>query len=256
MRRCDVIIMHDWIVPDWPAPDNVEAVFTTRNGGFSSGAYASLNLGDHVGDDPEIVSRNRMLLHDMLPSAPNWLKQVHGKTVINADDDCAIPCHADASFSRHPGSVCAVLVADCLPILICDHEGTLVSAIHAGWRGLAAGVIEQAVSEMSAANRGSPRLMAWLGPAIGPDHFEVGDEVRRAFIAQDMLSIQAFRRSGALPARKWLADLFLLARLSLNRAGITEIYGGTECTFSNRERFFSYRRDGTTGRMAGLIWLM
>jgi YfiH family protein len=249
------LAMRDWIVPRWPAPSNVKALFTTRNGGVGQGSYATLNLGDHVGDDPETVSANRMLLREILPSEPKWLKQVHGKDVLNADhDDCVIPCPADASFSSRPGSVCAVLVADCLPILMCDHEGTLVAAIHAGWRGLATGVIEQAVSEMRGSSHANPRLMAWLGPAIGPAHFEVGDEVREAFMARDKLSARAFHRHGGLQTAKWLADLFLLARLTLNRTGITEIYGGEECTFSNPERFFSYRRDGRTGRMAGLIW--
>jgi YfiH family protein len=249
--------MRDWIMPEWPAPGNVKALFTTRNGGAGKGVYASLNLGDHVGDDPEVVSRNRLLLREILPSEPMWLKQVHGKDVLNADydDECALPCHADASFSSRPGSICAVLVADCLPILICDHAGTQVGAVHAGWRGLAAGVIEQAVSEMQGSSHANLGLMAWLGPAIGPDHFEVGDEVREAFMAQDKLSAQAFRRHGASQTPRWLADLFLLARLALSRAGVTEIYGGGECTFSNPERFFSYRRDGRTGRMAGLIWL-
>jgi YfiH family protein len=248
--------MRDWITPQWPAPGNVRALFTTRNGGVSEGAYATLNLGDHVGDDPETVSRNRMLLREILPSEPMWLKQVHGKDVLNADhDECTLPCHADASFSFRRERVCAVLVADCLPILLCDHEGTLVGAIHAGWRGLATGVIERAISEMRGYCRANPRLMAWLGPAIGPNHFEVGDEVREAFIARDKQSAQAFHRHGALQTPKWLADLFLLARLSLDKAGVTEIYGGEECTFSNPERFFSYRRDGHTGRMAGLIWL-
>ncbi|MBN9123592.1 MAG: hypothetical protein BGO99_04765 [Nitrosospira sp. 56-18] len=248
--------MRDWIMPQWPAPGNVRALFTTRNGGVGRDPYATFNLGDHVGDDPQIVSRNRLLLREILPSEPMWLKQVHGRRVLNADhDDCSIPCHADASFSSRPGSVCAVMAADCLPILICDRAGTLVGAIHAGWRGLATGVIEQAISEMRESSHADLCLMAWLGPAIGPDHFEVGDEVREAFVARDPLSARAFRRHGAAQTPKWLADLFLLARLSLNRAGITEIHGGNECTFSNPEKFFSYRRDGQTGRMAGLIWL-
>lgn len=248
--------MRDWIMPQWPAPGNVRALFTTRNGGVGRDPYATFNLGDHVGDDPQIVGRNRLLLREILPSEPMWLKQVHGRRVLNADhDDCSILCHADASFSSRPGSVCAVMAADCLPILICDRAGTLVGAIHAGWRGLATGVIEQAISEMRESSHADLCLMAWLGPAIGPDHFEVGDEVREAFVARDPLSTRAFRRHGAAQTPKWLADLFLLARLSLNRAGITEIHGGNDCTFSNPERFFSYRRDGQTGRMAGLIWL-
>jgi YfiH family protein len=148
-----------------------------------------------------------------------------------------------------------VLVADCLPILLCDREGTAVGAVHAGWRGLAAGVVEHAISEMRGSSHENLRLMAWLGPAIGPSHFEVGDEVREAFITRDKLSAMAFRRSRALQTAKWLADLFLLARLALSRGGVTDIYGGEVCTFSDPERFFSYRRDGCTGRMAGLIWL-
>jgi YfiH family protein len=248
--------MRDWITPQWPAPGNVRALFTTRNGGVGKSPYATFNLGDHVGDDPEIVGRNRMLLRELLPSEPMWLKQVHGKDVLNADhEDYVPPCHADASFSFRRGRVCAVLVADCLPILLCDHGGTLVGAIHAGWRGLATGVVERAVSEMRGYCQADPRLMAWLGPAIGPNHFEVGDEVREAFIARDKQSAQAFHRHSALQTPKWLADLFLLARLSLDRAGVAEVYGGEECSFSNPERFFSYRRDGRTGRMAGLIWL-
>jgi YfiH family protein len=248
--------MRDRITPEWPAPDNVQALFTTRDGGVGKDPYATFNLGDHVGDDPQTVSRNRMLLRAILPSEPMWLKQMHGNHVLNADhDDCSIPCCADASFSSRPGNVCAVLAADCLPILICDRAGSLVGAIHAGWRGLATGVIEQAISEMRGSSHANLCLMAWLGPAIGPDHFEVGDEVREVFIERDPLSARAFRRHGAVQTPKWLADLYLLARLSLNRAGITEIYGGNECTFSNPERFFSYRRDGQTGRMAGLIWL-
>jgi YfiH family protein len=248
--------MRDWMTPEWPAPGNVRALFTTRNGGVGKGAYATFNLGDHVGDDPETVRGNRLLLRKILPCEPVWLKQVHGKDVLNADqDNCALPRSGDASFSFCPRHVCAVLVADCLPILLCDREGTAVGAVHAGWRGLAAGVVEHAISEMRGSSHENLRLMAWLGPAIGPSHFEVGDEVREAFIARDKLSAMAFRRSGALQTAKWLADLFLLARLALSRGGVTDIYGGEVCTFSDPERFFSYRRDGCTGRMAGLIWL-
>lgn len=247
--------MNDWITPDWPAPGNVKSLFTTRNGGISSGLYASLNLGDHVGDDPTIVKQNRALLRRILPSEPRWLKQVHGTTPIRVDGyDCLAPCEGDAAFSRCAGHVCAVLVADCLPVLLCDHAGTVAGVIHAGWRGMVEGVIERTLSEISRADGMDTRIMAWLGPAIGPRHFEVGEEVRQAFIAHDRKSAIAF-----LPHRthsgKWFADLFLLARQRLAEAGVTEVYGGGECTFSNPERFFSYRRDGNTGRMAGLIWL-
>ncbi|KIO49897.1 peptidoglycan editing factor PgeF [Nitrosospira sp. NpAV] len=247
--------MNDWITPGWPAPGNVKALFTTRNGGTSSGPYASFNLGDHVGDDPKIVEQNRALLRRILPAEPRWLKQVHGTTPVRIDQyDCSAPCDGDAAFSRCAGNVCAVLVADCLPILFCDHAGTVAGVIHAGWRGMAGGVIERTLSRISPTGGIDIRIMAWLGPAIGPSHFEVGEEVRQAFIEHDKISAIAF-----LPHRahggKWLADLFLLARQRLAEAGVTEVYGGGECTFSDPERFFSYRRDGNTGRMAGLIWL-
>jgi YfiH family protein len=243
---------NDWIVPDWPAPRNVRALFTTRNGGTSIGPYASLNLGDHVGDDPLNVEKNRSLLRHILPSEPMWLKQVHGAIPVNVDNDlCIAPCIGDAAFSRRPGNVCAVLVADCLPILLCDHAGTMVGVIHAGWRGMAEGVIERTLSETG---MGNMRMMAWLGPAIGPNHFEVGEEVRQAFKKDDAKAAVAFTphpHSGD----KWFADLFILARQRLAKAGVDRIYGGGQCTFSDPTRFFSYRRDGKTGRMAGLIWL-
>lgn len=240
--------MNDWITPDWPAPRNVRALFTTRTGGMSSGPYTSLNLGDHVGDDPSTVKQNRALLRRILPGEPRWLKQVHGTTPVRADDyDCA--AGSDAAFSQLPDTVCAVLTADCLPVFLCDAAGSTVGIVHAGWRGLAAGVIERTIAEMDGKN--SP-LMAWLGPAIGPAHFEVGEEVRQAFIIHDKKSALAFtlRDNG-----KWSADIFLLAQQRLTEAGVTEVYGGGVCTFSDPARFFSYRRDGSTGRMAGLIWL-
>ncbi|HEX8873508.1 MAG TPA: peptidoglycan editing factor PgeF [Nitrosospira sp.] len=245
--------MHnDWIVPDWPAPHNVRALFTTRNGGASGGPYASLNLGDHVGDDPLNVEKNRSLLRQILPAEPAWLKQVHGPVPVNIDDDCRMGvCNGDAAFSHRPGNVCAVLVADCLPILVCDRVGTVAGVIHAGWRGLAGGVIERTLTEAGAGNM---RMMAWLGPAIGPSHFEVGEEVHEAFIKHDAKAAMAFVPHPHHDA-KWFADLFMLARQRLTEAGVDEIYGGGQCTFSDPARFFSYRRDGTTGRMAALIWL-
>jgi YfiH family protein len=246
--------MNDWIVPDWPAPPNVQALFTTRNGGFSIGPYHSLNLGDHVGDDPFAVAQNRALLRQYLPENPRWLNQVHGTQAIQADaSDCSGPSPGDASFTRRPARVCAVLVADCLPILLCDGAGTLAGVIHAGWRGLAEGIIEQAVSAMGA---GDTPLIAWLGPAIGPKHFEVGEEVRQVFIRRNKESSLAFVPKSHPDAGKWLGNLFLLAQQQLRNAGVNEIYGGGECTFSDPARFFSYRRDGNTGRMAGLIWLV
>ena len=253
--------MSDWIAPDWPAPCNVKALFTTRNGGtghFSSPSlspshFASFNLGDHVGDDPLTVKQNRTELRRFLPNEPHWLKQVHGTTALCVDELAyETPPDADAAFSRHPGTVCAVLVADCLPILLCDRAGTVVAVIHAGWRGLVEGVIERTVSAIGALP--SP-LMAWLGPAIGPNQFEVGEEVWQAFITNDKRSGAAFIPHRSCE-RKWFADLFLLGRQRLQKAGVTEIYGGDTCSFSDPGRFFSYRRDGTSGRMAGLIWLM
>ena len=240
--------MNDWITPDWPAPRNVRALFTTRTGGMSSGPYASLNLGDHVGDDPAAVKQNRALLRSILPGEPRWLKQVHGTLPVCADDyDCATG--SDAAFSQRPDTVCAVLTADCLPVFLCDATGSTVGIAHAGWRGLAAGVIERTIAEMGGE---SSRIMAWLGPAIGPAHFEVGEEVRQAFIEHDGKSAPAFT---ARDNGKWSADIFLLAQQRLTEAGVTEVYGGGVCTFSDPARFFSYRRDGSTGRMAGLIWL-
>lgn len=246
--------MNGWIVPDWPAPPGVRAFFTTRNGGVSDAPYASLNLGDHVGDDPLCVRQNRTLLRRFLPEEPQWLKQVHGTTVIDTDaKDRLITCEGDAAFTRCRGNVCAVLVADCLPILFCDRAGSTVGLIHAGWRGLAGGIIGHT---LSAAGLMATPLMAWLGPAIGPDRFEVGAEVRDTFIQRDRKSALAFTPQGGHRKGKWLADIFFLARQQLVDAGVTEIHGGGICTFSDPARFFSYRRDGDTGRMAGLIWLV
>ena len=237
------------IVPDWPVPQNVKALQTTRNGGTSAVPYDSLNLGDHVGDVPLTVMRNRMLLAPLLPSEPVWLRQVHGTTVTDTSvAGCGSP-EADACMSRDRGAVCVVMTADCLPLLLCDEQGSVVAAVHAGWRGLCDGVIEQAVQAM---NVPTQTLLAWLGPAIGPQAFEVGDEVRDAFIARQAGAESAF---AAHAPGKWLADLYRLARLRLVALGINRIYGGGLCTYTERERFFSYRRDGTTGRMGTFIWL-
>jgi YfiH family protein len=236
------------IVPEWNAPANVRALVTTRSGGVSVGAYGSLNLGDHVGDDPLAVARNRALLRGLLPAEPVWLQQVHGLAVVDADRAAGTP-QGDASVSHRPGTVCAVLTADCLPVLLCDVDGTAVGAAHAGWRGLAGGMIEAAVAAMGVA---PGRLMAWLGPAIGPQAFEVGGEVREIFMAHDPAAAAAFAPHGQ---GKWLADIYSLARQRLASLGVQRIAGGGLCTFQDRERFYSYRRDGTTGRMASLIWL-
>ena len=238
------------IRPDWPAPAWVQACCTTRSGGVSGGAFASLNLGDHVGDDPNCVARNRARLRDRLglPAEPLWLRQVHGCEVAESDV-APSGCVADASVARSPGQVCAVMTADCLPLLLCDGSGQAVAAVHAGWRGLAAGVMERAVGALGV---DPGQILAWLGPAIGPDAFEVGGEVRDQFLAVDPGAGQAFR-AGA--AGRWLADLYTLARRRLEQVGVREVFGGGYCTYSDPGRFFSYRRDGVTGRMAGLIWL-
>ncbi|MCW8972882.1 MAG: peptidoglycan editing factor PgeF [Gammaproteobacteria bacterium] len=237
------------IPPSWPAPANVHAAVTTRQGGVSRAPYDSLNLGDHVGDDPTAVAHNRLLLRESLalPSEPHWLSQVHGNCAIDAADSPS-GCEADAVFSRDASEVCAVLTADCLPVLLCDSGGSVVAAVHAGWRGLLDGVIENTVARMA----GWGEILAWLGPAIGPQAFEVGEEVRQAFINEDVATAGAFAPS---PAGRWLADIYALARRRLQRAGVDAIYGGEYCTFSDPERFYSYRRDGVTGRMASLIWM-
>lgn len=238
----------DILYPDWPAPPNVRALVTTRQGGVSTAPYTSLNLGDHVGDDPAAVAQNRTLLHHHLPAEPLWLRQVHGRGVAAADSATGIP-EADAAVARQPRKICAVLTADCLPVLFCDDKGAVVAAAHAGWRGLAGGVLEAAIDAMGAPPQ---RLLVWLGPAIGPQAFEVGGEVRDIFTAFDPAAALAFQPRGN---GKWLADIFLLARQRLQKAGLTQIHGGGLCTVSDPEHFFSYRRDGVTGRIASLVWL-
>lgn len=252
----------DWIVPDWPAPPSVRALATTRGGaeggeglGFDD-PYGNFNLATHVGDDPQTVAANRQRLRfgARLPDEPLWLNQVHGIRVLRAEyyrqgmqpdaDD-----GADACVARTPGPVCTVLTADCLPLLLCDAQGTVVAAAHAGWRGLAAGVIESTVAAMQIA---PARLLAWLGPAIGASAFEVGDEVRAVFCRHDAQAASAFV---AHAQGKWLCDLYLLARQRLAALGVSQVCGGEWCTFSDPRRFYSYRRDGATGRMATLIWL-
>ncbi|MEW6037035.1 MAG: peptidoglycan editing factor PgeF [Pseudomonadota bacterium] len=238
--------MTPWIEPDWPAPPGVRAASTLRLGGASAGVYSGLNLGIHVGDDPDAVAANRAFLRRSLdlPAEPAWLRQVHGSDAVEAGAE-AEP-EADACYTRDVGVVCAVMTADCLPLLLCTRDGEGVAAVHAGWRGLAGGVIERAVEAL-----GTGDLLAWLGPAIGPKAFEVGGEVRAAFLAQDRESDAAFR---AGDNGRWLADIYLLARLRLKRLGIGDVHGGRWCTYSDESRFFSYRRDGVTGRMATLIW--
>ena len=241
----------DFILPNWPAPANVKALQTTRVGGVSVWPYASLNLGAHVGDNHVFVEHNRQLLAPYLPSSPVWINQVHGIEVINASSSRGLQ-DADASYSTLDNVVCATMTADCLPVLLCDTKGTVVAAVHAGWRGLCDGVIEAAVHEMAVP---ASEVLAWLGPAIGPQSFEVGDDVRTQFIAVDPRASHAFKPH----ADKWLCDIYLLAKQRLQSVGVSQIYGATIntefCTYSEGERFYSFRRDNVTGRMASLIWL-
>lgn len=235
--------------PEWPAPPRVGALMSTRAGGVSVGRYASLNLGDHVGDRADAVAANRGRLGAMVPATPRWLSQVHGVNVVDAAQ-VHDGHEADAAICRTPGVACAVMTADCLPLLFCDRAGTVVGAAHAGWRGLLDGVIEATLDAM-----GEPpsQILTWFGAAIGPEAFEVGEEVRAAFLAADPAAETAFSPGRA--DGKWMADLYALARQRLVRAGVRHVFGGNCCTHADSARFFSYRRDGVTGRMAALIWL-
>ncbi len=249
------------IVPDWDVPARVRAYVTTRAGGVSQAPYDSLNLGAHVGDEPEAVSHNRQRLCEALelPAEPLWLEQVHGHAVARAGDiGGSLPC-ADASVSRQAGEVCVVMTADCLPVLFCSDRGDGVAAAHAGWRGLHGGILEATVEAMLGDGGSAGHILAWLGPAIGPDAFEVGGEVRDAFVQKLGESdevLAAFRPSATVDGQaRFLADLYALARITLGRVGVSRISGGEFCTYRDRERFYSYRRDGVTGRMASLIWI-
>ena len=257
------------IRPDWPAPARVRAASTLRVGGVSRGAFAGLNLGAGVGDDEANVARNRRILVEMLdlPVEPLWLRQVHGTTVLNLDGvDPPAPARrpgrrsagpsspsqppvADGAATSLPGRVCAVLTADCLPVLLCDTSGTRVAVAHAGWRGLAGGVLESAVRCMRV---GPEKILAWVGPGIGRDAYEVGGEVLERFAAGDPDSVQCFTANAN---GRWQADLRELARRRLRSAGVKDIRGGSWCTHSEPERFFSHRREAPCGRMATMIWL-
>lgn len=237
-----------WFIPDWPLPPGVHALQTVRNGGASIGPYAGFNLGDHVGDAPDAVARNRAHLAARVGGRIGWLQQVHGTVVADLDRLRDTVPVADAALAREPGTACAIMTADCLPVLFCAADGRIVGAAHAGWRGLLAGVLEATVAAMKVPPQ---QVRAWLGPAIGPDSFEVGGEVHAAFVARDPASASCFR---PLPNGKWLADLHALARLRLAGVGVIDVAGGEACTFRDAERYFSYRRDGVTGRMATLIW--
>jgi YfiH family protein len=237
-----------FIEPNWPAPPGIRAASTLRVGGTSAGPYQSLNLGTHVGDEPELVTenRNRLAASLALPSTPGWLTQVHGNLAVDAASSCAP--EADAGYTHDSGVVCAVMTADCLPILLCKRDGCGIAAVHAGWRGLENGIVEAGIDAL-----GTPNLLAWLGPAIGPKAFEVGAEVRESFLAKSGDYSTAFCET---TQGKFLADIYQLGRLTLIHAGVSgaDIYGGGWCTYHQPQDFFSYRRDPITGRMATLIW--
>jgi polyphenol oxidase len=239
-----------WILPDWPVPAQIRALSTQRGGGASAAPFASLNLGGHVGDRPEAVAENRRRLAAAarLPAEPAWLLQQHGTEVLDLDRVHDAREGADAALTRRPGRVCAILTADCLPVLLAADTGAAVAAAHAGWRGLGAGVIEATVRALALPPES---LLAWLGPAIGPRHFEIGSEVREELLRADPGAEAAFERNAQ---GRYMADLPALARRRLARLGVRRIYGGDVCTFAN-EDYFSYRRDGQTGRQATLIWL-
>ncbi len=237
-----------WLIPDWPAPANIRAGTTLRNGGVSLPPYDSLNLGDHVGDDPAAVAENRQRLK--LPGEPIWLKQTHSTRIVNAAHCTPGQSEADGSYTTQPHIICTVLTADCLPLLICNKKGTQVAAVHAGWRGLAAGIIETAVKNFT---DDYSELLVWLGPAIGPNHYEVGNDVREVFITREPAANTAFVPTG-IGRGKWYMDIYRLARQRLQALGLNAIYGGNHCSYRQQEQFYSYRRDGITGRMASLIW--
>ncbi|HET9105665.1 MAG TPA: peptidoglycan editing factor PgeF [Steroidobacteraceae bacterium] len=243
----------DTIVPDWPAPAGVRAAFTLRSRGVSLPPFDTFNIAAHVGDEPRAVAENRALLRASLelPSEPVWLEQVHGHGVVELDGPASVgsPGPADAAVTGSPGRVCAIQVADCMPVLFAAPDASAVGAAHAGWRGLAGGVLEATVRAMKTP---PGELLAWLGPAIGQAHFEVGDEVRAAFLAGDPGAAAAFV---ANPRGRWQCDLYALARRRLAAMGVSSVHGGGWCTYADSGRFFSYRRDGRCGRMAAVIWI-
>jgi hypothetical protein len=239
-----------WLVPDWPAPPGVRAFVTTRAGGVSTGEYGSMNLGGTSGDDPKSVAENRLIVRAHLPSMPRWLAQVHGTGVADLDrlgeGDVA---RADAAVTGVAGRVAVVLTADCMPLFLAARDARRVAVVHGGWRGLAAGVVESALAAMGVPHG---EVVAWMGPAIGPERFEVGPEVKEAFVRADPQADRAF--VPGVPG-KYLADLYALARRRLERAGVTSVHGGGFCTLTDSQRFFSYRRARASGRMGAFIWI-
>ncbi|WP_323754719.1 peptidoglycan editing factor PgeF [Marinobacter sp.] len=245
----------DLLRPDWSVSAQVRALSTTRKGGVSQSPWQSLNLGGHVGDNSADVARNRQRLASVMgieSGQIGWLNQVHGTRAVELTSNNLNDCpDADASFTRERGVVCAILTADCLPVMLADRSGAVVGAAHAGWRSLCGGVLENLIEAMAVEQS---ELVAWFGPSIGPANFEVGPEVQAAFVEQQAESASAFCTQGARPGH-FIADIYELARLRLTRAGVTDIHGGGLCTVGDSERFYSYRRDGQTGRMATLVWL-
>ena len=263
----NTLIQQQCILPEWDAPGNIKSLLTTRQGGCSKAPFDSFNLATHVDDDERDVKKNRQKLANVLPSEPVWLNQVHSNVVVNAAS-AALDTDADGSYTIQPNVVSVVLTADCLPVLICTRQGDGVAALHAGWRGLLNGILEQGVVKLLRASGRQPEdLLIWFGPAIGPENFEVGEEVRQEFLhkAQDkLLTAQCFapvknntRGGKAQPFKedKWFADIYQLARLRLLQAGVENVSGGNYCSYRDKEKFYSFRRDGKTGRMASLIWI-
>ncbi|OQK16536.1 laccase [Methyloprofundus sedimenti] len=240
--------MTHWITPDWPVPDNIHSATTLRTGGVSQGEFSSLNPASHVNDLLHHVLENRQRIKNMLtlPAEPVWLQQTHSAQVVCADQVNKVSPEADASYTAKNNIVCTVLTADCLPLLLCEQQGRVIAAIHGGWRGLLNGIIESTLLKMP-----DTGVLAWLGPAIGAQCFEVGDDVRTAFINKSTQFASAFKDHSQ---GKYLADIYQIARILLNNAGVEQIYGGQYCTVSDKDQFFSYRRDGQTGRMASMIW--
>ena len=236
----------DWLEADWPAPAFIKAGITLRQGGASEKPYDSFNLATHVGDELKVVKQNRERLD--VPNAPQWLEQVHSTKAVLLPNKEAIP-KADASYTSEKNVVCAVMTADCLPLLITDKSGSCVAAIHAGWRGLCDGIIEETIKQLPAEPKS---LLVWLGPAIGADVYEVGVEVYDAFTKDDVEATKSFTNTSD---KHWLFDIYRLATLRLNRLGVKQIFGGDHCTLCEKEQFFSYRRDDVTGRMASMIWI-
>ncbi|WP_417542794.1 peptidoglycan editing factor PgeF [Methylophaga thalassica] len=240
----------EFITPEWTMPDHIQAYTTTRKDGISPSPYDSLNIANHVNDTPENVEKNRAALNSALklPASPLWLQQTHSTQVINSQD-WQEGIEADAIYSNQTNHVCAIMTADCLPLLLSNASGTEIAAVHAGWRGLADGIIEKTLAQFDAA---AEHIYAWLGPAIGPEKFEVGLDVYEAFLSHDPMAEVAFQQSDD---SHFLADIYQLARLRLRQHGVSQLFGGNYCTMTDASRFFSYRRDGETGRMVSLIWI-